>query len=157
MQGTGIEFEPRLEVDGVGQELITTDVGFVWEPLMENVGFDREPRPGGVGLDFEQLPKAVGFDFEQTLEGVNHAFEPRCVGPRRMFCHRLPNRRSSSSCIHAGLQGAAEASRRAPGAGRRTAFSGLRTSSPRQQRRPPTSRAGLAAKPYRLAGAPERP
>ena len=53
MQGTSFEFEPRLEVDGVGQDLITTDVGFVWEPLTENVGCDRELRQGGVGLDFE--------------------------------------------------------------------------------------------------------
>ena len=53
MQAVGFDFEllmegdePRLEVDGVGQELITTttDVGFVWEPLTEIVGFDRGSR-----------------------------------------------------------------------------------------------------------------
>ena len=41
--GRRFGIEPRLKVDGVGQELITTDVGFVWEPLTEIVGFDRKP------------------------------------------------------------------------------------------------------------------
>ncbi|CAJ1352995.1 unnamed protein product, partial [Effrenium voratum] len=88
MQAVGFDFELLVEgddffaydaviegVDGVGQELITTDVGFVWEPLTEIVGFDRKPAQGGVGLDFEHPLNAVGLDFEQTLEGVNPVFE----------------------------------------------------------------------------------
>ena len=104
----------------------------------------------------------AGFDFEQTLEGVNHAFEPRCVGPRRMFCHllgicapalalRLLLQSSLFLFLHPLLVCKVQPTHLVGllALGVVQPFLVCEPAVPDSNVGPPTSRAGLAAKPYR--------